>query len=103
MLSYICSGVSFKDVHSFFRDKMNIIGIIVLVIGVIITIVGGAGFVIAAFEESAWWGLGVLFFPVISPVFLILHFGDAWRPALKFVTGFVLVLLGTLLRFIAQP
>ncbi len=81
---------------------MNIIGIIILVIGVIITIVGGARFAIVAFEESAWWGLGVLFFPIVSPIFLILHFEDAWRPALNFVIGFALVLLSTLLRFAAQ-
>jgi hypothetical protein len=81
---------------------MNIIGIIILVIGAIITIVGGASFVIAAFEESVCWGLMVLFFPIVSPIFLILHFGDAWRPALKFVVGFVLFLLGISLRFAAQ-
>ena len=81
---------------------MNIIGIIILVVGVIITIVGGARFAIAAFEESVWWGLGVLFFPIVPPIFLILHFEDAWRPALNFVIGFVLVLLSTLLRFAAQ-
>lgn len=102
-MSYIFFGVSFKDAQSFFRGKMGTIGIIVLVIGVIITIAGGVSFVIAAFEESAWWGLGVLFLPIISPIFLILHFSDAWRPALKFVIGFILVLLGTLLRFVAQP
>ena len=81
---------------------MNMIGIIILIIGVIITIVGGARFVIAAFEESVWWGLGVLLLPIVSPIFLILHFGDSWRPALNFVIGFVLVLVGTLLRFAAQ-
>jgi hypothetical protein len=81
---------------------MNIIGIIILAIGVIIIIVGGARFAIAAFEESVWWGLGVLFFPIVWPIFLILHFDDAWRPALNFVIGFVLVLLGTFLRFAAQ-
>ncbi len=81
---------------------MNMIGIIVLVVGAVITIVGGVRFVIAAFEESAWWGLGVLLLPIISPIFLILHFSDSWRPALNFVIGFVLVLLGTLLRFAAQ-
>jgi hypothetical protein len=81
---------------------MNMIGIIVLVIGVIITIVGGVHFVIAAFEESVWWGLGVLVLPIISPIFLILHFSDSWRPALNFVIGFVLVLLGTFLRYAAQ-
>ena len=81
---------------------MNIIGIIILVIGIIITIVGGARFAIAAFEESVWWGLGVLWFPIVWPIFLILHFDDAWRPALNFVIGFVLVLLGTLVRFAAQ-
>jgi hypothetical protein len=81
---------------------MNIIGIIILVVGVIITIVGGARFAIAAFEESVWWGFGVLFFPIVWPIFLILHFDDAWHPALNFVIGFVLVLLSTLLRFAAQ-
>ncbi|MDT8301934.1 MAG: hypothetical protein RQ760_10660 [Sedimentisphaerales bacterium] len=81
---------------------MNIIGIIILVVGLIITIVGGARFAIAAFEESVWWGLGVLLLPIVWPIFLILHFDDAWRPALNFVIGFVLVLLGTGLRFAAQ-
>jgi hypothetical protein len=81
---------------------MNMIGIIVLVVGAIITIVGGARFVIVAFEESVWWGLSVLLLPIVSPIFLILHFGDSWRPALNFVIGFILVLLGTGLRFAAQ-
>jgi divalent metal cation (Fe/Co/Zn/Cd) transporter len=81
---------------------MNIIGIIILVVGVIITIAGGARFVIAAFEESVWWGLGVLLFPIVSPIFLILHFSDAWRGALNFMIGFILVLLSTWLRFAAQ-
>ena len=80
---------------------MNIIGIIILVIGVIITIVGGASFVIAAFEESILWGLVVLLFPVMSPIFLVLHFSDSWRPALKFLIGLVVILLGTLLRVAA--
>jgi len=82
---------------------MNIIGIIIFVIGVIITIVGGAHFAIVAFEESVWWGLGALLLPpIVSPIFLILHFDDSWRPALNFVIGFVLVLLGTFLQFAAQ-
>ena len=82
---------------------MNIIGIIILVIGIIITIVGGVRFVIAALEESVWWALGVLLFnPIVSPIFLILHFDDAWRPALNYAIGFALVLLGTFLRFAAQ-
>jgi Na+-translocating ferredoxin:NAD+ oxidoreductase RnfE subunit len=77
---------------------MNAIGIIVLVIGVITTLIGCVSFVIAAFEEGVWWGLGVLFFPIVSPIFLILRFGDAWRPALTFVIGFAIVLLGDFLR-----
>ena len=81
---------------------MNIMGIIILIIGVIITIVGGVRFVIAAFEESMLWGLVVLFFPVMSPIFLILHFSDAWRPTLKFLIGLIVVLLGTILRVAAQ-
>jgi len=81
---------------------MNTIGIILLVIGVITAIVGGVRFVIAAFEENVWWGLGVLFFPIVSPIFLILRFGAAWRPALTFVVGVILVLLGSFVRAAAQ-
>ena len=81
---------------------MSTIGTGVLVIGVITTLIGGIRFVIAAFEEGVWWGLGVLFFPIVSPIFLILRFGDAWRAALNFVIGFALVLLGSFLRAAAQ-
>ncbi len=77
---------------------MNALGIAVIVVGVITTLVGGIKFIIAAFEENMWWGLGVLFFPIISPVFLIIRFGDAWRPALTYVIGMALVLLGVFLR-----
>lgn len=81
---------------------MNTIGVIVLIIGVITTLIGGVRFVIAAFEEGVWWGLAVLFLPIVSPIFLILRFGDAWRPALTSVIGFAMVLLGSFLRAAAQ-
>jgi len=81
---------------------MNTLGFVILVIGLITTLIGGIRFIIVAFEEGFWWGIAVLFFPIVSPVFLILRFGDAWRPALNFVIGFALVLLGSLLRGVAQ-
>ena len=77
---------------------MNVIGIILIAAGVITAMFGGAKFVIAAFEEGVWWGLGVLFIPIVPPIFLVVRFGDAWRPALTFVVGFVLVLLGVFVR-----
>lgn len=77
---------------------MNAIGIAVLVVGIITTLIGGIRFLLAAFEEGVWWGLGVLFVPVVPPIFLILRFGEAWRPALTFVAGFALILVGSFLR-----
>ena len=46
---------------------MVVLSWILLVIGIITTVVGGIGFLIAAFEESVWWGLGVLFFGIMRP------------------------------------
>jgi hypothetical protein len=52
--------------------------VIVLVVGYLISIVGGFMVVFAAFRESALWGLACLFIPFASLVFLI-KFWDAGK------------------------
>ncbi|MEI7900905.1 MAG: hypothetical protein WCK89_11675 [bacterium] len=51
------------------RGDMEEAGILLLVVGGITFIVGGIKFLIAAFSVSVWWGMGVLFLPVIALVF----------------------------------
>jgi hypothetical protein len=58
-------------------------------------------FLVAAFQESPWWGLAVTFIPIASLVFLIVHFDKARMAVLAAVLGAVLLALtvGALLCF----
>ncbi|WP_257227369.1 hypothetical protein [Acinetobacter sp. YH12070] len=64
----------------------------ILYLGLAIILIGGLGFLIAAFKTSILWGLGCLLFYPISIVFLILYWQDARNP-------FFLQLIGSLLYF----
>lgn len=56
---------------------MQIVIMTILGLGWLITIIGGIMFLIAAFRESVWWGLAVLFLPIANFVFLINHWDEA--------------------------
>lgn len=63
-------------------------------VGVILVVFGGVWMLIRAFSESVLWGLGCLFLPLVSLIFLILHWRQAKDP-------FFLQLLGLGLLFAA--
>ncbi len=77
---------------------MEIAGIGVMLVGTIITIVGTIKFVLRSFDEGLLWGLGVIFFPIVAPIFLILYWSEAWRPALTAVIGYAIVCVGWFLK-----
>ncbi|MFT3866866.1 MAG: hypothetical protein QM715_00075 [Nibricoccus sp.] len=58
-----------------------------LIIGLVLFVVGGFVFLVAAFRESVLWGLACLFVPVVQLFFLVIH----WHEAKK---GFMLQLIG---------
>ena len=63
-------------------------------IGLIISLVGGIWILVNAFKTSIWWGLGSLFVPFVSLIFLITHWAVAKRPFLISVAGLVLAIVG---------
>lgn len=62
--------------------------------GFLILVIASIGFLIAAFKESIWWGLGCLLFSPVSLVFLIMHWDVAKNP-------FFLQLIGLAIMFSA--
>lgn len=56
---------------------MVALGIGLLIIAVIVSLVGGIMFTIAAFRQSALWGLAVLFIPFANLVFLVKYWQEA--------------------------
>lgn len=65
-------------------------------LGLVLLVIGGIWFIIAAFKEGLLWGLGVLFVPFVSLVFLILGWPEAKRPFFLQLAGVGLILLAAL-------
>lgn len=74
-------------------------GQFIMIIGILIFIVGGFWFLVAAFSESVLWGLATLFIPIVQLFFLIVHWHRAKKPFLVQITGLAMVILGW---FLAQ-
>ena len=64
------------------------------VVGGILCLIGGIWFFIVAFRESVVWGLLCLFLPIVQLIFLIKHFGDAWKPYGLSALGAIIVMIG---------
>jgi hypothetical protein len=58
--------------------------------------VGAIAFIVVAFRESILWGLGVLFLPFVSLIFLVLHWGKAKNSFWLQMYGLGFVLLGAI-------
>ena len=76
---------------------MEIIGVILMIIGIIISVVYGIILLIRAFEASILWGLGYIFIPFVSLIFVIVHWEDAKSPFLKGLLAIPFLILGVLL------
>ena len=65
-----------------------------MLIGLLVALAGTIWFLVVAFKESVFWGLGCLIVPFVSLIFLIMHFGKSWRPFALHVLGIVLFIPG---------
>jgi uncharacterized membrane protein len=62
-------------------------------IGIFIVIIGGIGFLIAAFKTSIIWGLACILVSPVSIIYLILHWSEAKNPFFLQLAGLVIILL----------
>ena len=70
---------------------METLGMVLLAIGAIVSLIGGIWFLVVAFRASVWWGLGCIFIPFVSLVFLIMHWGEAAKPFFVSLLGAALI------------
>lgn len=84
----------FEEVEEEPERSVGTMPMVLLVVGVILSVVGSIWFLIVAFQESVLWGLGCMFLPFVSLIFLISHWRDAAKP-------FGVSLLGSLIMVIA--
>ncbi|MDY0207042.1 MAG: excalibur calcium-binding domain-containing protein [Pseudomonas sp.] len=64
---------------------------IVLYVGLGVFIIGGIGFLLAAFRTSILWGLAVLFITPVAIIYLIVHWQDAKGPFKLQVIGLLII------------
>ena len=76
---------------------MAILGIIFIVIGVIIGLFFGIQILILAFKESPIWGLGFIFVPFVSLIFVIMHWDKTKSPFLRGLIAIPFYLIGAVL------
>ncbi len=62
---------------------MAILGLACAVIGLVIALVFGIQLLILAFRTSILWGLGYIFVPFVSLIFIAVHWDEAKTPFLR--------------------
>lgn len=62
--------------------------------GLLILVIASIGFLIAAFKESIWWGLGCLLLSPVSLIFLIMHWHQAKNPLFLQLIGLAIMCVG---------
>ena len=82
---------------------METVGMIIWGIGLLISVIGGIWFLVVAFRETIWWGLGSLFIPFVALIFLIMHWGDAKNPFFVSLLGVVIMIVVAVLMPGAIP
>jgi hypothetical protein len=70
--------------------------LLLIYLGLAIFIIGGIGFLIAAFKNSILWGLGCLIFYPISIIFLILYWQEAKNPFFLQLIGVGVIFAGSM-------
>jgi hypothetical protein len=72
-------------------------GDLFILLGIIIFVIGGLWFLVAAFRASIWRGLACLFLPIVSLFFLIVHWSEARKPFFIQLAGFMVMVVGTII------
>ena len=78
-------------------------GTAVGVVGYAAIMIGGLWFLIAAFRESVWWGLGVLLIPFVELFYLFSYWEDAKKPFGIQILGIIFLLASAFVFESALP
>ena len=77
-------------------------GTLLVILGGIAMFVGGIWLLVEAFKESVLWGLGSIFIPFVSLVFVIMHWDVSKTPFLIWIGGLVLTIAGAVISGAAE-
>ncbi len=75
----------------------QILGMICMGMGFLIGLIYGLKLLILAFKTSILWGLGYMFVPFVSLIFIIVHWDEAGSPFLKCFLSIPFYIIGMIL------
>jgi hypothetical protein len=73
---------------------MEAIALVLLVVGVLVMGVAGIVLLTQAFQTSIMWGLGYLFVPFVSLIFVVMYWQETKKPFLYMLGGLVVFMVG---------
>ena len=76
---------------------METVGFICIIVGLLISLVYGIKLLVQAFQTSVLWGLGYLFVPFVSLIFVAMHWELTKSNFLKVLIAIPLLVLGAML------
>ena len=76
---------------------MGTVALGLFVVGIVTMTGAGLLLLIKAFQTSVLWGLGYIFVPFVSLIFVILHWQDTKKPFLYLMAGLVIFAVGAAL------
>ena len=85
---------------------MEAVALVLMIVGLVVAAIGGIMLLVAAFKTSVLWGLGSLFVPLVSLIFVFMHWNVAKKGFLINIVGLVLMGVGFALSpkdFAAPP
>lgn len=63
--------------------------------GLLLALAGGIWFLVLAFQENVWWGIGCLLCGIVQIVFLIRNIEQTWKPFAVQIAGLILMGIGS--------
>ena len=76
---------------------MDILGGILMLMGVLLSFIYGVILIIKAFQASILWGLGYIFVPFVGLIFVITNWDEAGKPFLLSLLAIPFYLVGTIM------
>jgi hypothetical protein len=73
---------------------MSVIGLVLAGIGGIAVLVFGVILLVKAFQTSVLWGLGYIFVPFVSLIFVIMYWQETKKPFLYLLAGSAVMAVG---------
>lgn len=88
--TFVAETVAESGIIDWFRERHRRLGrwqVIVMLVSLAVLLGGLIGIAVAAFRINVWWGLGVLFLPVVPVVFIALYWRDTRVPFCAWLLG----------------